>query len=123
MTLQAISRTRPSDGVKLADAAPIFAALGDETRLRIVARLCGDGPLSIVRLSDGARVSRQAVTKHLYALEQAGLARSSRAGRERIWELRTRRLNDVQQYLEQISQQWDAAIGRLRAFVEKEQGT
>ncbi len=112
---------RPAALVNVAEAAPIFAALADETRLRIVARLCAEGPLSIVRLADGARVSRQAITKHLYALEEAGLARSSRAGRERIWELRTKRLSEVRQYLEQISQQWDAALWRLRAFVEKEE--
>lgn len=104
---------------KLAEAAPIFAALGDETRLHLVARLCGRGPLSIVRLAEGAVVSRQAITKHLLALEGAGLARSSRAGRERIWELRTRRLSEVRHYLDQISRQWDAALGRLRALVEK----
>ncbi|MGO9058243.1 MAG: ArsR/SmtB family transcription factor [Candidatus Binataceae bacterium] len=116
-----MSRMRPAALVNVAEAAPIFAALADETRLRIVARLCAEGPLSIVRLADGARVSRQAITKHLYALEEAGLARSSRAGRERIWELRTKRLSEVRQYLEQISQQWDAALWRLRAFVEKEE--
>ena len=116
-----MSRMRPAALVNVAEAAPIFAALADETRLRIVARLCAEGPLSIVRLADGARVSRQAITKHLYALEEAGLARSSRAGRERIWELRTKRLSEVRQYLEQISLQWDAALWRLRAFVEKEE--
>lgn len=75
--------------------------------------------MSIRRLADGASVSRQAVTKHLRALEQAGLARSSRAGRERIWELRTQRLSEVRRYLDQISDQWDAALGRLRTFVER----
>jgi DNA-binding transcriptional ArsR family regulator len=99
-------------------AAPLFAALGDETRLHIVERLCGEGPLSIVRLADGGAVSRQAVTKHLQVLKQAGLATSSRAGRESIWKLRTKRLSEVQLYLDQISRQWDAALDRLRAFVE-----
>ena len=113
-----MSRMRTSAAAKLADAAPIFAALGDETRLHIVARLCGEGPLSIVRLADGATVSRQAITKHLHALEAAGLARSSRTGRESIWELRTKRLSQARRYLDQISQQWDAALDRLRAFVE-----
>ena len=103
---------------KLAGPAPIFAALGDATRLRIVARLCDRGPLSIVRLTEGARMSRQAVTKHLRALEGAGLARSGRAGRERIWELRTERLAEVRGYLDQISAQWDEALVRLRTLVE-----
>jgi DNA-binding transcriptional ArsR family regulator len=101
-----------------ADAARIFAALGDRTRLRIVARLCDEGPLSITRLAAGSAVSRQAVTKHLNALREAGLARAARAGRESIWQLRTDRLSDAQRYLDRISAQWDAALDRLRAFVE-----
>jgi DNA-binding transcriptional ArsR family regulator len=110
----------PADAANFAEAAPLFAALGDETRLHIVARLCGEGPLSIMHLADGAAVSRQAITKHLHALEEAGLARSSRVGRERIWELRTEPLSEARHYLDQISRDWDAAIGRLRALVEKE---
>jgi DNA-binding transcriptional ArsR family regulator len=101
-----------------AAAAPVFAALGDETRLAIVARLCTTGPQSIARLTEGADVSRQAVTKHLHALAGAGLVRSRRDGRERIWEIQTRRLADVRHYLDLISAQWDAAIDRLRALVE-----
>jgi DNA-binding transcriptional ArsR family regulator len=75
--------------------------------------------LSIIALTDGAPVSRQAITKHLHALEEAGLARSARLGRESIWELRPHRLAEVHRYLDQIAAQWDAALGRLRAFVEK----
>jgi DNA-binding transcriptional ArsR family regulator len=101
-----------------AKAAPIFAALGDETRLHIVARLCRAGPLSITGITEGARVSRQAITKHLHALDDAGLVTSSRAGREVIWELQTQRLAEARSYLDDISDQWDAAINRLRAFVE-----
>jgi len=102
----------------LTAAAPVFAALGDATRLRVVARLCSAGPLSIVRLTRGARVSRQAVTKHLHALEAAGLVRSGRIGRERIWELRTARLARARHALDEISGQWDSALERLRIFVE-----
>lgn len=112
---------RNSAAANLARAAPVFAALGDETRLRIVARLCGKGPMSIARLADGARVSRQAITKHLHALEEAGLARSSRDGRERVWELRTRRLSEARRCLRQISHDWDAALGRLQALVEQDE--
>jgi DNA-binding transcriptional ArsR family regulator len=100
--------------------APVFAALGDATRLRIVARLCDFGPQSIIRLTEGANVSRQAITKHLRALEGAGLVRSDRAGRERVWELQTQRLAEISRYLEQISAQWDGALLRLRKFVEVE---
>jgi DNA-binding transcriptional ArsR family regulator len=82
--------------------------------------MCGEGPMSIMRLANGASVTRQAITKHLHALEQAGLARSSRKGRERIWELRTKRFSKAQRYLDQISHQWDGALDRLRKFVESD---
>lgn len=115
---------RPAERVRresgFADAAPVFAALGDATRLRIVARLCHEGPASISRLSEEAAVTRQAITKHLRALEDAGLVRSGRAGRECIYELETRRLARVRKYLDEISAQWDGTLERLRAFVEKE---
>jgi DNA-binding transcriptional ArsR family regulator len=103
---------------KIASAAPVFAALGDDTRLKIVARLCTDGPQSIVRLTDGSDVSRQAVTKHLNLLAETGLVRSTREGRERVWQIRPKRLVEARRYLDQISDQWDAAIGRLRDLVE-----
>jgi DNA-binding transcriptional ArsR family regulator len=112
-----MSRSR-STAVRLDEAAPIFAALGEETRLRLVAKLCTEGPLSITRLSEGAGVTRQAITKHLQTLADAGLVHDSRSGRERIWELETRRLEKARRCLDQISAQWDAAIGRLKSFVE-----
>lgn len=111
---------RPRRRAALSGPAPVFAALGDPTRLRIVSRLCDGGPLSIARLTEGASVSRQAITKHLRALERAGLVRSGQAGRERLWTLRTERLAEARRYLDQISQQWDDAIERLRALVELE---
>jgi DNA-binding transcriptional ArsR family regulator len=111
-------RSQSASAAQLASAAPVFAALGDATRLRIVARLCQGGPQSIVRLTDGASVTRQAVTKHLHALADAGLVRSTREGRERIWEIDPRRLSAATRFLEQISKQWDDTIERLRAFVE-----
>jgi DNA-binding transcriptional ArsR family regulator len=112
-----MSRSR-SAAVRFDEAAPIFAALGEETRLRLVAKLCTEGPLSITRLSEGTGVTRQAITKHLHTLADAGLVHDSRSGRERIWELETRRLEKARRCLDQISAQWDAAIVRLRAFVE-----
>jgi DNA-binding transcriptional ArsR family regulator len=115
-----MSRDRSVAARRLAWAAPVFAALGDETRLRLVARLCADGPLSITRLSEGAPVTRQAISKHLHALANAGVVRDARRGRERIWELEPRRLEEARRYLHQISDQWDAAMGRLKAFVEEE---
>ena len=108
-----------SPAATLADAAPAFAALGDETRLRIVLLLCSQGPQSIARLTESTDVSRQAITKHLYVLEEARLARSVRAGRQSIWELEPGRLTQVRRYLDEISAQWDDALERLRTFVEK----
>jgi DNA-binding transcriptional ArsR family regulator len=99
--------------------AVIFAALGDDTRLRLVARLSNDGPLSIARLTEGGRVTRQAVTKHLRVLSQAGIACSSKLGRESVWELEPQPLETARQCLDVISAQWDAALGRLKAFVEE----
>ena len=100
-------------------AAPLFAALGDETRLRLVSRLCEGGPASITRLTQGARITRQAITKHLRVMQDAGLVRSTRLGRESYWELDRRRLEEVRRNLALISQQWDEALGRLRKFVEE----
>ena len=102
----------------MVDAAPVFAALGDPTRLAVVLRLCADGPQSIAELSDGAAVTRQAITKHLIALAEAGLVRDSRHGRERIWELEPKRLAAARSWIDQISLEWDAAIERLRRLVE-----
>ncbi len=99
--------------------APILAALGDETRLRIVTKLSTVGPLSITKLAEGAQISRQAITKHLHALHDAGVVRSERRGRERIWKLETKRIEEVRRYLTQISQQWDDALNRLRAAIEQ----
>jgi DNA-binding transcriptional ArsR family regulator len=111
---------RPSGAARsLQAAAPVFAALGDETRLRLVARLCTDGPQSITRLTEGADVTRQAITKHLRVLEDAGVVRGSRDGRESMWEIEPRRLDDARRSLDLISARWDAAIERLRALVEK----
>lgn len=115
-----MTRSRTARAARLLEAAPVFAALGDETRLGLVVRLCEHGPQPIVRLADGAKVSRQAITKHLHALADAGLVASQRRGRERIWAVETRRLDEVRGHLEQISAQWDEALERLRQLVEKE---
>jgi DNA-binding transcriptional ArsR family regulator len=100
-------------------AAPMFAALGDETRLALVARLSSDGPLSITRLTAETAVSRQAVTKHLNVLATAGLVSDVRHGRERIWELEPKQMEAARSYLEHVSKRWDDALGRLKKFVEE----
>lgn len=114
-----MSRSRSAAAMKLNETAPIFAALGDPTRVGLVARLCVEGPLSITRLSEGTGVTRQAVTKQLHTLGEAGLVRDVRRGRERIYELEPKRLEKARRSLEQISNDWDAAINRLKAFVEE----
>jgi len=101
-----------------ADSAPLFAALGDTTRLRLVRRLCDHGPASITRLAVGTNITRQAITKHLRVMEHAGLARSCRRGRESLWQLNGRRLKEARYYLDQISKHWDDALERLQKFVE-----
>lgn len=109
----------PTSGIRgIERAAPLFAALGDPTRLELLGRLSRGGPQSITALAEGAAVSRQAVTKHLDALEEIGLAASRRRGRERIFELREERLAEAHRYLDQIALQWDRALDRLRAHVE-----
>lgn len=113
-----MSSSRGGTALQLAEAVPVFAALGDATRLSLVGRLSVDGPLSITRLSEGTGVTRQAITRHLYALGDAGLVRNARRGRERLWELDRKRLEIAKGYLDQISAQWDDAAARLKAFVE-----
>jgi DNA-binding transcriptional ArsR family regulator len=113
-----MSRSGGAAALKVEEAVPVFAALGDETRLRLLGRLSADGPLSITRLSEGTGVTRQAITRHLYALGNAGLVRNARQGRERVWELDLKRLEKAKRYLDQVSAQWDAAADRLKAFVE-----
>ena len=104
---------------ELRRGAPVFAALGHEARLRIVARLCADGPTSITHLTTGSGVSRQAVTKHLHVLSDAGLVRDSWVGRERVWQLDPESLRAARRSLDRISAEWDDALGRLKAFVER----
>ena len=99
--------------------AAVFAALGDDTRLLMVGRLSSGGPMSTTRLTSGSGVTRQAVTKHLEVLEGAGLVRGSRVGRERIWALEPQPLDEARRSIELISRQWDRALGRLKALVER----
>ena len=113
-----MSAAEPVAPDRVVDAAPLFAALGDETRLRLLARLSAGGPGSIAALSLTAPVSRQAITKHLEVLREAGLVRSHRSGRERIWALEPERLADAHACLDRISSQWDDALQRLKALVE-----
>jgi DNA-binding transcriptional ArsR family regulator len=100
------------------DSAPLFAALGDPHRLRIVERLSHRGPQSVARLTEGSGISRQALSKHLQVLERAGIVHSSRRGRERRLELEAQRLGDGRRFLAEVSTEWDGALDRLRRLVE-----
>jgi DNA-binding transcriptional ArsR family regulator len=97
---------------------PVFAALGDGTRMRLLGRLCSGEPLSISELSGGSGLTRQAIRKHLGVLEGARLVRGRRLGRERRYEFAPGRLEEARRYLERVSADWDRALGRLKAFVE-----
>ena len=108
----------PIAGTELLSSAPLFAALGDDVRLRLVIRLCEGGSVSISKLTAGTGVTRQAVTKHLRVMQNSGLVSSTRRGRESLWQLNQRRLQDARRHLDLISKQWDAALSRLRNFVE-----
>ena len=112
--------SRSNAALRVDDAVPVFAALADATRLSLVGRLSVEGPLSITRLSEGTGVTRQAITRHLHALGDAGLVRDARRGRERVFELDLKRLEVARRYLDQVSAHWDAAADRLKAFVESE---
>ena len=113
-----MSTVQPRRRGELRARAAIFAALGDETRLALVGRLSDGTPHSISRLAAGSRLTRQAITKHLKVLEGAGVVRSIRVGRESLFEFRPQRLQEAEAYLARVSQQWDAALGRLKALVE-----
>jgi DNA-binding transcriptional ArsR family regulator len=113
-----MSRSSALAVAQVRDAAPLFAALGDETRIRLLVRLSTNGPESITRLSEKSPTSRQAITKHLRVLAEAGLVRDEWHGRERIWRAEPKRIDDAQAYLGRISQLWDQALDRLKKSVE-----
>lgn len=99
-------------------AAPIFSALGDQTRLRLLAKLSSGRPHSISQLARGSKLTRQAITKHLRTMESAGIVHGVRKGRERLFELDPKPIEGIREYLDSVSEQWDQALGRLKAFVE-----
>ena len=109
---------RSAASAALRTNASIFAALGDATRLALLAELTKGEPQSIARLTEGTRLTRQAITKHLRVLEGVGVVRSVRSGRESLFELQPRPLVDARTYLDHVSRQWDNALARLKALVE-----
>lgn len=109
----------PDSSHVLADPAPVFAALGDATRLELVSRLSDGQARSIAQLTDGIRLTRQGVTKHLRVLEHAGIINSIRVGRESLFTYVPDRIEQAQSYLETVSAQWDDALSRLKSLVER----
>ena len=102
----------------LKSRAALFAALGDETRLAVLSRLAAGRAQSIARLTEGTSLTRQAVTKHLRVLEEAGILHRQKVGRESLFALEPKSLADLRDYLDHVSRQWDDALARLKAFVE-----
>ena len=98
--------------------AHAFAALGDETRLLLVRKLCGGKPRSISQLTAGSRLTRQAITKHLRVLERARIVRCVRAGRESLFQFNPQPMEELKDYLDFVSEQWDRPLARLKSFVE-----
>ena len=98
--------------------APVFAALGDATRLSLLTKLCAGQPQSISELAKGSNLSQQAITQHLRVLESAGVVRSTRVGRESLFEFEVQPIEQIKTYLDRVSEQWDQALARLKSFVE-----
>jgi DNA-binding transcriptional ArsR family regulator len=111
-------RRSPKATAQPKGSARLFAALGKESRLRLVSRLCDNGPMSITQFTAGSKITRQAITKHLRVMEAARLVHSRRHGRESVWQIDQRSLEDARRYLDLISRQWNDALGRLREFFE-----
>ena len=107
-----------SAGFQGPSPAPVFAALGDPTRLALLMKLSDGGGRSIAKLSTDTRLTRQAITKHLHVLEKAGLVSSSRIGRESRFAYRPEPMTQARAYLDTVSAQWDDALSRLRTLVE-----
>ena len=118
-TSNAMSHKKNSPPHRRRAYAPIFAALADETRLAIVAKLSQGEHRSIAQLTEGTRLTRQAVTKHLRVLERAKIVHSIRAGRENLFEFDPTPIRQVKEYADVVSEQWDQALARLKAFVEE----
>lgn len=112
-------RKRHRAAANVGAPAAIFAALGDQTRLRLLARLRDDGPLSIASLADGFDISRQAISKHLRVMSGAGLTKSARHGRETVWQLEPDGLAEANRYLQTISRDWDDKLRRLKHLVDE----
>lgn len=98
--------------------APVFAALGEPTRLKLVALLCAGGAFSISQLTATTDISRQAVTKHLKVLADAGLVRDVKSGRERLWQLEPGQIEEARRTLDIIGREWESTLRKLKHYAE-----
>jgi DNA-binding transcriptional ArsR family regulator len=119
MSARPSAAARPKKRLLLGRHAPVFAALGDTTRLQLIAVLCAGGAMSIASLTAGTELTRQAVTKHLQVLADAGLVHDARVGRERLWRFEAARLDEARRSLDAIAAQWDRALERLKTRLER----
>lgn len=108
-----------SNASEVTASAPVFAALGDSTRLELVSRLSDGKPHSIAQLTEGLDLTRQGVTKHLHVLQRAGVVSCERVGRESRFTIRPEPVVSARDYLARAAAQWDEAAERLRGLVEE----
>jgi DNA-binding transcriptional ArsR family regulator len=103
------------------EAAQVFAALGDPTRLALVSQLCDGSTRSIAQLTEGTKLSRQGITKHLRVLQDAGLVHSEKTGRESLYAYNPQPIHEARSYIDVVSRQWEQSLGRLKSFIENDQ--
>ncbi len=116
-----MSQKRHSRNRSGRERAVVFAALGDETRLLLLTKLSSGRQYSIAELTEGTKLTRQAVTKHLRVLEKAQMIHGRRRGRQNLFEFDPKRANEMKEYLESVSKAWDSALARLKTFVESDE--
>jgi DNA-binding transcriptional ArsR family regulator len=113
-----MSQRRSRRAAKRRPRAPVFAALGDEVRLSLIAKLCAGQPYSISQLTEGTGLTRQAITKHLRVLESVGIVHGVHRGRESLFEFDPKPMEETKKYLNFVSEQWDQALSKLKSFLE-----
>src|ERR1035441_4138158 len=111
-------KSHSSTAAKRRSHAPMFSALGDDTRLALLTKLCNGKRYSISQLTTGSKLTRQAITKHLHVLEGVGIVHAVRAGRESLVEFDPQPIKEMTNYLDRVSRQWDQSLAKLKSFVE-----
>lgn len=104
----------------VAEPARLFAALGDPTRLGLIARLSDGRSRSISQMGETLPISRQAVAKHLHVLLDAGLVQRTKSGREVHFALDGKAVQAARGWLDAVGAQWDGTLERLKLLAENE---